>query len=107
MNPSVFGPSDCKANRLFSDGSSLIDCLSCRMRGLSGWFNQVATDGIKKNRWASRNKDVASRHSYNSSQFVLLSCADYNRASFFDYPFSTSGQAQIAILWTSSNSHGN
>jgi hypothetical protein len=29
------------------------------MRGLSGWFNQVSTDGIKKKRQASKNKDVA------------------------------------------------
>src|SRR5262245_178367 len=51
MHPSVFGSSNCKANRLVRNGSSLIDCLSCRMRGLSGWFNQVSTDGIKKNGW--------------------------------------------------------
>jgi hypothetical protein len=48
MNPSILDPSDYKSNRPVIDGSSLIDCLFCPMRGLSGWFNQVSTDDIKK-----------------------------------------------------------
>jgi hypothetical protein len=48
INPTVPIPSKGKSNRLVIGGCSPIDCLSRPMRGLSGWFDQVSTEGVKK-----------------------------------------------------------
>jgi hypothetical protein len=73
------------------------------MRGLSGWFDQVSTDGIKKTNRASNcfagfsvpyfpageTRTGNSRHDRRVSPFIGLSGRYFNRASFFDDPFST------------------
>jgi len=98
INPSIPSPSNCKSNRPVIDGSSLIDCLSCPIRGLSEWFNQVSTEGIKKSSglqivWRIFLPYILAKpereNRPTAAGFVLLSGADYNRVLFFDDPFST------------------